>query len=196
MTDKTSWTKPPFRHRYGDSRLAVWGAEGVLGSPPPPPPEGGEEPRRPTGAERPGAAASGRAPPGAEQRGSAGSWSGIGRTGVPVRNMRGEHLHEPGEGSRAGRRDAQRPVASLNSPAGYPPKPTEPRLGNLVGYLGRCVVFVGQRRAEEGDAVAHHPVHGTLVVMDGVHHAFQDGIENLARFFGIPVGERVAPSSP
>ena len=112
MTDKTSWTKPPFRHRYGDSRLAVWGAEGVLGSPPPPPPEGGEEPRRPTGAERPGAAASGRAPPGAEQRGSAGSWSGIGRTGVPVRNMHGKHLHEPGEGSRAGRRDAQRPVAS------------------------------------------------------------------------------------
>src|SRR5437899_2778906 len=43
MTDKTSWTKPPSLHRYGDSRPAVCGAEGVLGSPPPPPPppEGG-----------------------------------------------------------------------------------------------------------------------------------------------------------
>src|SRR5881296_1918571 len=52
--------------------------------------------------------------------------------------MHGEHLHEPGEGSRAGRRDAQRPVASLNSPAGYPPKPTEPRpwqFGRLPGAL-------------------------------------------------------------
>src|SRR5713101_1810438 len=66
MTDKTSWTKPPSLHRYGDSRPAVCGAEGVLGSPPPLPPEGGEEPRRPTVAQRSGAAASGRGPRGAE----------------------------------------------------------------------------------------------------------------------------------
>src|SRR2546425_2460951 len=82
MTDKTSWTKPPSLHRYGDSRLAVGGAEGASGSPPPPPPEGGDELRRPPGAERPGAEASGRGPPGAEQRGSAGSWSGNGWTGA------------------------------------------------------------------------------------------------------------------
>src|SRR2546422_692523 len=60
MTDKTSWTKPPSRHRYGDSRPAVGGAEGASGSSAPPAPEGGDELRRPTGAEHPGAEASGR----------------------------------------------------------------------------------------------------------------------------------------
>jgi hypothetical protein len=89
MTDKTSWTKPPSLHRYGDSRPAGCGAEGVSGSPPPPPPEGGDEPRRPTGAQRSGAEASGRGPPGAEQKGSAGSWSGIGRPGA--RRRRRDH---------------------------------------------------------------------------------------------------------
>src|SRR5438445_7897601 len=46
MTDKTSWTKPPSLHRYGDSRPAVGGAEDASGSPPPPPLEGGAEARR------------------------------------------------------------------------------------------------------------------------------------------------------
>src|SRR5437899_4867365 len=82
MTDKTSWTKPPSLHRYGDSRPAVGGVEGASGSPPPPPPEGGAEPKRATDVQRSGAEASGRGPPGAEQKGSAGSWSGIGRTGA------------------------------------------------------------------------------------------------------------------
>ncbi len=36
------------------------------------------------------------------------------------------------------RRAAARRFHALNSPAGYPPKPTEPRLSNLVGYLGSC----------------------------------------------------------
>src|SRR5436309_15245822 len=82
MTDKTSWTKPPSLHRYGDSRPAVGGAEDASGSPPAPPLECGDEPRRSSGAQRSGTEASGRGPPGAEQRGSAGSWSGIGRTGA------------------------------------------------------------------------------------------------------------------
>src|SRR5712692_2609409 len=43
--------------------------------------------------------------------------------------MHGEHLHEPGEGSRAGRRDAQRPVASRRS---TPPPGTRQNRQNLV----------------------------------------------------------------
>ena len=51
---------------------------------------------------------------------------------------------------------------------------------------------MGERRAEERhDAVAHHQIHGALVVMDGVHHPLQDGIENRARLFGIAVGEQL-----
>jgi hypothetical protein len=54
------------------------------------------------------------------------------------------------------------------------------------------VIFMGERRAEERhDAVAHDLVHGALVVMDGVHHQREDGIENLARLFGITVGEQL-----
>src|SRR5207253_1321138 len=41
MADKTSWTKPPSRHRYGDSRAGVGGAEDASGLSAPPPPEGG-----------------------------------------------------------------------------------------------------------------------------------------------------------
>src|SRR5206468_7185915 len=79
MTDKTSWTKPPSVHRYGDSRPAGCSAEGASGSPPPPPAEGGDGPRQQTSVQRAGAEASGPAPPRAEQRGSAGFWSRIGR---------------------------------------------------------------------------------------------------------------------
>ncbi len=54
------------------------------------------------------------------------------------------------------------------------------------------VVLVGERRAEERhDAVAHHLVDGALVVMDGVHHQREDGIENLTRLFGIAVGKQL-----
>ena len=54
------------------------------------------------------------------------------------------------------------------------------------------VIFVGHRSAEQRhDPVAHHLIHGALVVMDGVHHQREDGIENLARLFGITVGEQL-----
>src|SRR5205814_3432563 len=94
MTDKTSWTKPPSLHRYGDSRPAVGGAEGASGSPPPPPPEGGNEPRRPTGAEHPGAEASGRGLLGAEQRGSAGSLIGNRVDGRGPAQARSRRVHD------------------------------------------------------------------------------------------------------
>jgi hypothetical protein len=54
------------------------------------------------------------------------------------------------------------------------------------------VVLVGERGAEERhDPVAHHLVHRALVVMDGLHHQREDGIENLARLFGIAVAEQL-----
>jgi len=52
----------------------------------------------------------------------------------PVRNMHGVIFMSL---ARVVARDGET-RSGLNSPAGYPPKPTEPRLGNLVGYLGRC----------------------------------------------------------
>jgi hypothetical protein len=52
------------------------------------------------------------------------------------------------------------------------------------------VILVGQRRPEQGhDAVAHDLVDRALVAMDGLHHAFEDGVEEVAGLFGIAVGE-------
>jgi len=49
---------------------------------------------------------------------------------------------------------------------------------------------VGKRRAEERrDAVANDLVHRTLVAVDGLHHVFEDRIEELAGFFWVAVGE-------
>jgi hypothetical protein len=54
------------------------------------------------------------------------------------------------------------------------------------------VVLVGQRRAEQRhDAVAHHLVHRALVPMNGLHHPLEDGIEDLARVLGVPLGEQL-----
>src|SRR5207245_1778503 len=43
MADKTSWTKPPPVHRYGDSKLAECDAESASGPPVPPPPQDCDE---------------------------------------------------------------------------------------------------------------------------------------------------------
>ena len=54
------------------------------------------------------------------------------------------------------------------------------------------VVLVGDRRAEERhDPVAHDLVHRALVAVDGLHHALEHGIEELARLLGVPVGEQL-----
>jgi hypothetical protein len=54
------------------------------------------------------------------------------------------------------------------------------------------VILMGDRRAKEPhDAVAHHLVHRTLVMMDRLHHTLDHGIEDLARLFGIAVGEQL-----
>ena len=54
------------------------------------------------------------------------------------------------------------------------------------------VVLVGERRAEERhDPVAHDLVDGALVAVDGLHHALEHGIEELARLLGVAVGQQL-----
>ena len=54
------------------------------------------------------------------------------------------------------------------------------------------MVLVGERGAEERhDPVAHHLVDRALVAVDGLHHAFEHGVEQLARLLGIAVGEQL-----
>ena len=54
------------------------------------------------------------------------------------------------------------------------------------------VVLVGDRRSEERhDAIAHHLIDRAFVVMDGVHHALDHGIENLSRFLGVAADEQL-----
>ena len=54
------------------------------------------------------------------------------------------------------------------------------------------MILVGQRRAEERhDPVAHDLVHRALVAVDRLHHALEDGVEELARLLGIAVGEQL-----
>ena len=54
------------------------------------------------------------------------------------------------------------------------------------------MILVGQRGAEERhDPVAHHLVDGALVAMDGLHHALEDGVEELPRLLGVAVGQQL-----
>ena len=54
------------------------------------------------------------------------------------------------------------------------------------------MVLVGERGAEQRhDAVAHHLVDGALVAVDGLHHALEDRVEELAGLLGIAVGEQL-----
>jgi hypothetical protein len=55
----------------------------------------------------------------------------------------------------------------------------------------RMVLLRDGRTEERHDAIAHHLVDGALVAMDGLHHAFEDGIENFASFLGIAVSEQL-----
>src|SRR5262245_28934965 len=54
------------------------------------------------------------------------------------------------------------------------------------------MVLVRQWSTEEGhDAVAHHLVHRTFVAMHCLHRALEHGVEDLSRFFRIPVGQQL-----
>ena len=60
--------------------------------------------------------------------------------------------------------------------------------GGVAGAHG--VIFVGQWRPEQGhDSVASHLADGALVAMDGVHHSFDHGVEQLVGLFRIAIGE-------
>src|SRR6185295_6332797 len=53
------------------------------------------------------------------------------------------------------------------------------------------VVLVSERCTEQRhDPVAHHLIHGALVAVHGLHHAFEDGVEQLTRLLGVAVGEQ------
>ena len=54
------------------------------------------------------------------------------------------------------------------------------------------VILMGERRAEQRhDPIAHHLVHRALVAVDGLHHALEHRVEELARLFGVAVGEQL-----
>ena len=54
------------------------------------------------------------------------------------------------------------------------------------------VVLMRQRRAEQcHDAVAHDTMDGAFVAMHRLHHALEDGVEQLLSFLGIAVGEQL-----
>ena len=54
------------------------------------------------------------------------------------------------------------------------------------------MVLVGQRSTEQRhDPVAHHLVDGPLVAVDGIHHVRDDGVQELSRVLGIPIGEEL-----
>jgi hypothetical protein len=55
-----------------------------------------------------------------------------------------------------------------------------------------AVIFVGERRTEEGhDPVAQHLIHRALVAVDGLHHLLEHRIEQLAGVLGVAVCEQL-----
>ena len=54
------------------------------------------------------------------------------------------------------------------------------------------MILVGERGAKERhDPVAHDLIHRAFVAVDGFHHVFEDGVEDLARLLGIAVSEQL-----
>ena len=54
------------------------------------------------------------------------------------------------------------------------------------------VILMGERRPEERhDAVAHDLVDRALVLVNGLHHVLEDGVEDLARLFGIAIRQEL-----
>ena len=54
------------------------------------------------------------------------------------------------------------------------------------------VVFVRERRTKQRhDAVTEHLVHSALEVVNGLHHPSQNGVEEIASFLGIAVGQQL-----
>ena len=63
---------------------------------------------------------------------------------------------------------------------------------HVEGRITRAhpVVLVSERRAEDRhEPVAHELVDRALIAVNSLHHAFEDGVEELACVLGIAVGE-------
>ena len=60
-----------------------------------------------------------------------------------------------------------------------------------VARAHRVVLMCDRRAEQRHDAVAHDLIHGALVAVDGLHHPFEDWIEDLARLFRVAVGEQL-----
>jgi hypothetical protein len=84
--------------------------------------------------------------------------------------------------------DLDRNALGPPQPIGVPPDPILHAQRRVAG--AHRVILMGERGPEEGhDAVAHDLVHRALIAVDGFHHPFEDGVEDGAGFFGIPVGQ-------
>jgi hypothetical protein len=54
------------------------------------------------------------------------------------------------------------------------------------------VIFVGDRCTEEcHDPITYYSVDGALVVVDGIHHTFEDGVEELPRLLGVATSQQL-----
>ena len=54
------------------------------------------------------------------------------------------------------------------------------------------MILVGDWRAEQRhNPVAHNPVHGPLVTLDRLDHAFEHRIEELLRILGVAVSDQI-----
>ena len=54
------------------------------------------------------------------------------------------------------------------------------------------MILVGNRRAEEGhNPIAHNPVHGALITMDCLDHAFEYRVEELLRILGVAASKQL-----
>jgi hypothetical protein len=62
--------------------------------------------------------------------------------------------------------------------------------GGIAGAHG--MIFMGERRPKEGhDAVAQHLIDRPLVAVHGLHHPFEDGIEDGPRLLWVAVGQQL-----
>jgi hypothetical protein len=62
--------------------------------------------------------------------------------------------------------------------------------GRVAGTHG--MILMSQRSPEERhDPVSHDLVDRALVAMDGLHHVLEDGVQKLAGFLGITVGQQL-----
>ena len=54
------------------------------------------------------------------------------------------------------------------------------------------MILVGDRGAEQGhDSIAHNPVHGALVAVDRLNHAFEHGVEELLRVLRVAISKQL-----